>query len=211
MIDDTNRTATVHIPIDRVEDVRRDGLVYAVDVPIKKDGAYTFRTALRDKTAKRLGTSSQFIEVPDLKKNKLLISGLLISGVDGNGNILETRAGESAFSSVVSPAIAAIRQFKRNSVVAYTYTLYNAKPDAKSNLPNLTVQTNLYYEGKLISEGEPQPTEIGKQADLNRFNDFGYLKLNAEVQTGDYVLQVIVKDLTTNQVTSQWIDFEVVE
>lgn len=211
VIDDTNRTATVHIPIDRVEDVRRDGLIYSVDVPVKKEGVYTFRTALRDKTAKRLGSSSQVIEVPNLSKSKLLISGLMISGVDGNGNILPTESGESAFSSVVSQAIAAIRKFKRNSVAAYSYTLYNAKPDKTSNLPNLTVQTNLYYEGKLISEGQPQAAEISKQADLSRIKDFGYLKLNNEVAVGDYVLQVIIKDLTTNQTTSQWIDFEVVE
>lgn len=211
VIDDTNRTATVRIPIDRVEEVRRDGLVYSVDVPVKKDGVYTFRTALRDKTAKRLGSSSQVVEVPNLSKSKLLISGLMISGVDGNGNILPTESGESAFSSVVSQAIAAIRKFKRNSVVAFNYTLYNATPDKVTKLPNLTVQTNLYYEGKLISEGQPQTAEIAKQPDLSRINDFGYLKLNAEVATGDYVLQVIVKDLTNNQVTSQWIDFEVVE
>lgn len=210
VIDDTNRTATVHIPIDRVEEVRRDGLVYSVNVPVKKDGLYTFRTALRDTAAKRLGSSSQIIEVPNLSKNKLLISGLIISGIDSKGNLLPTESGESAFSSVVSQSIAAIRKFKRNSVVAYTYTLYNAKPEA-ANLPKLTVQTNLYYDGKIYAEGQPQPADIGKQADLNRINDFGYLKLNAEIPTGDYVLQVIIKDLTTNQTTSQWIDFEVVE
>jgi VWFA-related protein len=211
VIDDTNRTATVHIPVDRVEEVRRDGLVYSVDVPVKKDGVYTFRTALRDTTAKRLGSSSQVIEVPNLSKSKLLISGLLISGVDGNGQILPTESGESAFSSVVSPAIAAIRKFKRNSVAAYSYTLYNAKPDSATNLPNLTIQTNLYYDGQIFSEGRPQSADLGKQTDLSRINDFGYLKLNANIPTGDYVLQVIVKDLTTNQITSQWIDFEVVE
>ncbi|HRH41408.1 MAG TPA: VWA domain-containing protein [Pyrinomonadaceae bacterium] len=210
VIDDTNRTATVHIPLDRVEDVRRDGLIYSVDVPVKKDGTYTFRTALRDKAAHRLGSSSQIIEVPNLSKSKLLISGLMISGIDSKGNLLPTESGESAFSSVVSQSIAAIRKFKRNSVVAYTYTLYNAKPEA-ANLPKLTVQTNLYYDGKIYAEGQPQPADIGKQADLNRINDFGYLKLNAEIPTGDYVLQVIIKDLTTNQTTSQWIDFEVVE
>jgi VWFA-related protein len=211
VIDDTNRTATVHIPIDRVEEVRRDGLIYSVDVPVKKDGLYTFRTAVRDTTAKRLGSSSQIIEVPNLSKNKLLISGLMISGLDGKGQILPTESGESAFSSVVSPAIAAIRKFKRNSIAAYSYTLYNANPDVTTKLPNLTVQTKLYYDGKIISEGQPQPADIGKQTDLSRINDFGYLKLNAEIPTGDYILQIIIRDLTTNQITSQWIDFEVVE
>lgn len=211
VIDDKNQTATVHIPLDKVEDVRRDGLIYSIDVPVKKDGTYTFRTALRDQAAKRLGSSSQIIDVPNLSKNRLLMSGLMVSGVDSNGNLLPTESGDRAFSSVVSPSIAAIRQFKRNSVVAYTYTLYNAKPDTASNLPKLTVQTNLYYDGKMFSEGQPQPAEIGKQPDLNRINDFGYLKLNSEIPKGDYVLQIIIKDLTTNQITSQWIDFEVVE
>lgn len=211
VIDDTNRTATVHIPLDKVEEVRRDGLVYSVDVPVKKEGVYTFRTALRDTTAKRLGSSSQTIEVPNLSKNKLLISGLLINGVDGNGNIIPTESGDRAFSSVVSSSIAAIRKFKRNSIAAYTYTIYNAMPDKATKLPNLTVQTNLYYDGKLISEGEPQSAEVSKQADLTRINDLGYLKLNSEIEIGDYVLQVIIKDLTSGQTTSQSIDFEVIE
>lgn len=211
VIDDTNRTATVHIPSNQIEQIRQNGLVYSVDVPVKKAGVYTFRTALRDATAKRIGSANQLIEVPDLKKNnKLMISGLKISGVDTQGKMLPSEAGENAFSTVVSPAISAIRKFRRNSIVAYGYNIYNAKIDS-TKLPKLSVQTNLYYDGKLLSEGQPQPIEINKQSDLSRINDFGYLKLNTQVPIGDYVLQVIVKDLLNNQTTSQWIDFEVVD
>ncbi len=199
------------IPADQLEKTKRSGLIYSVDVPVKKDGVYTFRIAVRDKTANRLGTSSQVIEVPNLSKDKLFISGLSISGVDDKGVPLQAESGENAFSSVVSQAISPIRQFSKNSIVAYYYSLYNAKPDAATKLPKVSVQTNLYFDGKMISEGKPEITELKKDTNSGLIKDFGYIKLNSEITYGDYVLQVIVKDMKTSQTVSQWVDFEVIE
>jgi hypothetical protein len=50
---------------------------------------------------------------------------------------------------------------------------------------------------------------LEKLTDPTRINDYGYMRLNANTQPGDYALQIIVKDLLTNETTSQWIDFEV--
>ncbi|MGI9034714.1 MAG: VWA domain-containing protein [Pyrinomonadaceae bacterium] len=213
VIDDSNYTQTVHIPLNEVEEIRRNGLIYMVDVPVKKDGVYTFRTALRNAATPRLGTASQVIEVPDLKKGKLFVSGLIVSGVDANGKIYppEATGADNKFLTVVSKAVPAIRQFRRNSIMAYVYTIYNAKIDATSNQPKLSIQTNLYYNGKLISEGQPQAAQIEKQPDMTRLRDYAYLRLNPNVPVGDYTLQIIVKDLLTNQSTSQSVDFEVVE
>ncbi len=77
------------------------------------------------------------------------------------------------------------------------------------NQPKLTVQINLYHDGKIISEGKPQTPELEKPSDPARINNYGYLRLNANVPKGDYALQIIVKDLTANETTSHWIDFEV--
>jgi len=74
----------------------------------------------------------------------------------------------------------------------------------------LSAQVNLYHDGKLISEGKPQISELEKQSDPTRINDYAYLRLNQNAQSSDYALQVIVKDLVSNQTTSQWIDFEIV-
>lgn len=213
VIDDSNSTQTIQIPTDKVAEIQRNGLIYTLDVPVKKEGIYTFRTALRDATAKRIGSSSQVIEVPDLKKDKLYLSGLIISGVDSNGKILEseTAANKNVFSSVVSKSVPAIRQFRRNTIVGYAFTIYNAKIETAANQPKITIQTNLYSEGKLITQGTPQTAQIEKQADLTRINDYGYLRLNQNLLPGDYALQIIVRDLQTNQTSSQWIDFEVIE
>jgi hypothetical protein len=111
----------------------------------------------------------------------------------------------------VAKSVPAIRQFRRNSVLGYAYKIYNAKIDTANSQPKLSIQTNLYRDGKIVSEGTPQNAQLEAQADMSRINDYGLLRLNADVPTGDYVLQIIIKDLMTNQTTSQWIDFEVVE
>ncbi|MGI8467089.1 MAG: VWA domain-containing protein [Pyrinomonadaceae bacterium] len=135
VIDDSNHTNTVHIPLEQAAQIQQNGLIYTVDVPVKNAGVYTFRTALRDAATKKLGSASQVIEVPDLKKDKLFVSGLILSGVDANGKIYPPDAAkaDNDFSTVVSKAIPAIRQFRRSSIVAYAYSIYNAKVDATAN------------------------------------------------------------------------------
>src|SRR3989442_14718525 len=49
--------------------------------------------SLRDTTTKRFGSASQFVEVPDLKKNRLALSGLALSGAMPAGKT--TRANQS--------------------------------------------------------------------------------------------------------------------
>src|SRR4029077_2569016 len=62
--------------------LQKEGLVFFLTVPIKKAGAYQLRAALRDHASSRVGSASQFIEVPDVKKNRLVISGIIINAVD---------------------------------------------------------------------------------------------------------------------------------
>ncbi|MGI8467090.1 MAG: hypothetical protein ACR2N3_01415 [Pyrinomonadaceae bacterium] len=46
---------------------------------------------------------------------------------------------------------------------------------------------------------------------MTRIRDYSYLRLNPGVPVGDYTLQIIIKDLATNQTANQSVDFEVVE
>lgn len=187
-------------------------MIYTTDVPIKKAGNYNFRLAVRDVNSRMLGSAGQIIQVPDLKKSKIFLSGLSLSAVDETGKFASPSAvkPENALSLTNSTAVPAIRVFRTNTIAAYSYTLYNAQTDKNSNQPKLTVQMNVYRDGNLISEGKPQAAELGMQTDLTRINNFGYLRLNAAVEKGDYALQIIVRDLLSNETTSQSIDFEVV-
>lgn len=211
VVDEFNRTHTFKVEAAAIPFIKQNGLIYTTDVPVKKAGNYTFRLAARDAASKLLGSASQVIQVPELKKNKIFMSGLTVSGIDASGKFAAPSAvkPENALSLTNSTAVPAIRRFQPNTILAYAYTLYNAQIDKATNQPKLTVQVNLYRDGEIVLEGKPQTPELEKSFDLTRINDYGYMQLNAAIEKGDYALQVIVKDLLTNETTSQWIDFEV--
>src|SRR5262249_7402769 len=71
----------------RLDDARyrlalKRGFNYNDDFVIKKPGAYQFRAVIRDAETGRLGSSGQFIQVPDLSKNHLALSGLVLTSMD---------------------------------------------------------------------------------------------------------------------------------
>jgi len=57
------------------------GLVTSFTLPIKNPGAYQVRLAVRDVATERVGSANQFIEVPNLKKNNLTLSGMALENV----------------------------------------------------------------------------------------------------------------------------------
>src|SRR5256714_12496672 len=60
--------------------IMQQGFDYMITVPVKKPGAYQLRVSLRDTASERLGSVSEFIEVPDITKNRLMLSGIIMSG-----------------------------------------------------------------------------------------------------------------------------------
>jgi hypothetical protein len=169
---------------------------------------------MRDANSKRLGTVSQMVQVPELKPGRIFISGLSATELDASGKFAIPGPADpaNAFAVAVSPGISGIRKFKRGSVIAYPYNIYNAKrgPDGK---PNLTVEVNLYQDDKLLIDGEPRPADLKTQSDWSRISDYGYLKLNPQVPPGDYTLQVIVRDIAAGKdaTSTQWSDFQIIE
>lgn len=210
--DEFNRTYTLRWAAESQPLVEQNGFVFAVDVPVKKAGAYTFRVAMRDATSRRLGAASQLVEAPDLKKTRFFLTGLALSAVDVNGKFVAPAAvkPEDGFSLAASGAVPAIRRFRPGAVLAYSYQIYNAQTDKATNQPKLTIKLNLYRDGQLASEGQPQPIQLEPQTDSTRVNDFGYLRLKPNTPPGDYALQIIITDQFANRTASQWIDFEVI-
>jgi VWFA-related protein len=211
VVDEFNRTHTFKFEAAAIPYIKQNGIIYTTDVPVKKAGNYNFRLAVRDENSRLLGSAGQAIQIPDLKKSKIYMSGLIVNATDANGKFAIPSAvkPENALSPTASTAVPAIRRFRPNTILAYAYTLYNAQIDKATNQPKLTVQVNLYRDGKVISEGQPQAAQLEKLTDQTRINDYGYLRINAATQPGDYALQIIVKDALTNEVVSQSIDFEV--
>jgi len=212
VVEEFNRTYPIRIPKQGVQTVLQNGLDYSTDIPIKKSGFYNFRLAVRDNNSKRLGSAGDFVEIPDLKKNNFYMAGLATTTIANDGKPLlpKNRPADAAFAPVFTASIASIRQYQAGGILAYTYNIYNAKIDNTSKNPSLTKQIRLYKNGKLIVEGKEMPTNIQTQSDLSRIQDNGSIRLDPDVQAGEYILQIVVKDTIANKTVSQWIDFEIV-
>jgi VWFA-related protein len=167
----TGRTYTLRFPDELYKRVLRDGLVYYVTVPIKKPGAYQLRMSLRDSATERIGSANQFIEVPDLKKDRLAISGVVLrgtnatsrnTGTSANANPGESQEGVEQGNAEASPAL---RHFTRGMFMDYVYVIYNAHTD-KSNpqpQPRVTTQVRLFRGSTLIFNGKENPYNSASQ------------------------------------------------
>ncbi|HEX8634853.1 MAG TPA: VWA domain-containing protein [Pyrinomonadaceae bacterium] len=221
VVESTDRIYTLTLAEDLYRKMLRDGLTYTMNVPVKKAGAYQLRMAVRDAATERTGSASQFIEVPDLKKNRLALSGLLVGGASqaqaqvapaASSSASATGNGQAASDTLASPAV---RRFRQNSLLALAYAIYNARLDKTSGRPQLTAETRIYRDGQLIFDGAEQPVGLDQpDADAKRLGVLAQFQLGAQLTPGEYVLQIIVTDRLRNdkhRVATQWIDFEVVK
>ena len=219
----------------------RDGFVYTVTVPIKKPGAYQLRVALRDGSTGRVGSASQFVEVPDIKKNRLALSGVVINGItpaeftrfsSGRSTAPASSSGSASNDSGNQPQApssngtanakeesdaqsgAAVRHFRKGMGLRYGFVIYNAQLDKTSARPQLTTQVRLFRDGKPVFTGKENPFNIQNATDLKRIIASGALQLGSDLTPGEYVLQIIVNDGLADEkhrTASQWMDFEIVK
>ncbi|HEY2846976.1 MAG TPA: hypothetical protein VGI80_04110, partial [Pyrinomonadaceae bacterium] len=190
----------------------KDGFVYEFTFPIKKPGAYQFRIAIRDAIGGSIGSASQFIQVPDLKKKALTVSSLVIQNVTADEwRSLATGAAPTNLPSASSDT--ALRRITGGGVLRYGYEVYNAKLD-EAKQPHLTARVRIFRDGKLFFEGTDAPVDAKGQTDLQHIKNAGALAIGKQMNPGDYVLQVVVTDSLAKQkqqIATQFIEFEVVQ
>jgi VWFA-related protein len=198
------------------------GFTYALNVPIKKAGGYQLRVAVRDPRAERVGSASQFIDVPDLGKNRLTLSGLVLSGYDpatatkaAAGPDQPPNSGEQGLIEAIDPASTpAVRMLKRGTFLDYGFLIYNAQLDQKTKKPQLESQLVLLKDGKEVFAGKLMPLKVGEEPDWKHIPAAGRLRLGDELAPGEYMLQIIVADRLAKEKdrwATQWMDFEIVK
>jgi VWFA-related protein len=230
VVDSRDQTGTLKMNEEAYQKAQRDGLVYSFVVPVKKAGAYQLRMAVRDTATARTGSASQFIEVPDLKKDRLVLSGIVVSGLKGNsnGNSAATSspasAGEENGRAANAPAAGkddtaashaspAVRRFRSNSNLTFAYAIYNARLDRQARRPQLTAQARLFRDGVAVFNGPVTPLNFASLPDPKRIDLGGSLNLGAGLPPGEYILQIVVTDALAKEkhrTATQWTDFEIV-
>ena len=219
VVDRIGKSYTFNVKGAAYERVLKEGFVYYFSFPVKKPGAYQLRVAIRDSQTSKVGSASQFIEVPDLKKNRLTISGIVLETF--------TTAQWQAYSSDQPPTGAAsvdlstnpmndtsLRKFRRGSILRYGFEVYNASLNAAQR-PNLSAKIRVFRDGALVLDGKDIPLDLLGQTDLERVKSVGAISLGSEMPTGDYILQIIVTDNNINKenrkISTQFVQFELVD
>ena len=204
IVDEVSRVDRLRVRGEAYQQVLKAGFVYMITVPIKKPGAYQLRVALRDQASERVGSSSQFVDVPDMKKRRLELSGILLS---------TTQTDQTEPNQTFDPAkSAAVRQFRQGENMRYSFVIYNPHVDA-SGQPQLQTQVKLFRDGQPVFTGRAQRFPLNNPPDMTRLAGASAIKLGADMSPGEYVLQVIVSDLLAGDkyaTTSRWVDFKIV-
>lgn len=60
--------------------VLQNGLSYNLKISLKQPGTQQLRLVVRDTKSGRVGYSSRFVKVPNMKDKRLVLSGIIISG-----------------------------------------------------------------------------------------------------------------------------------
>ncbi len=178
----------VHAPANRFDAALNEGALYTLEVPVKKRGAYQIQVAVRDVATGKMGSASQFLEIPELKRGRLALTSIVLRNGDGRGGM--------------SPVT---RQFEPGSEVEYSCLVENAGKTALA--ANVESQIRIVRDGQEVYAAPVKlvPMDGGGLA-LS-----GKLKLGAAMTPGDYYLGIVARDRAAPKggMAAQWTDFEI--
>jgi VWFA-related protein len=160
-----------------------------------KPGAYQARVGVREEGTDLIGTASAWIEVPELARDKLGMSGLILR------NPLDTdpTAAEGMNVSELEQVkmVQGIPLYAHNDFCDYEFRVYRDKLITGSEL---LLKTEVLQDGKPLKEEQWKPIS----AEDMSFDSKGWFDLDGEVdlggfKSGVYELRVSIKDARLNK------------
>lgn len=211
-VDQIAKTYTLNAKPEAFKKISTEGFVYHFSFPVKKAGPYQYRVAIRDSQGGKVGSASQFVEVPNLKKSGLTLSSIVIENLSQQEY---QRSLETLPQNIESDPMSdtALRRVKQGSILRYGFEIYNTKLNAEKR-PQLQYKIRVFREGKLVLDGTQKPFELLGQTDMTHLKMAGAIALGTEMSPGDYILQVVVTDplaKAKKQIATQTVQFEVVQ
>lgn len=212
-IEQIGKTYTLTIEKNQVDRFLERGFVYDFVIPIKKPGAYQMRVALRDQASGKIGSASQFVEVPNIKKDRLLLSGVGLENASVADWEKQAKDPNSQILNRDPLTDTSLRQFRTNTILSFGFSIYNAKSSA-GKPPSLSSQIRLFKDGVPQFTGEVHPVVLTGQTDMKAISFMSSLVLGTAMTAGDYILEVAVTDNNAkgkNRTATQYIAFEIVD
>ena len=196
----TARTAHFTVGLDAAADVSsmEAGIVYSLVVPVPRAGGYQARFSVRDATSGALGAAGEFVDVPDVKKGRFALSGVVL-GEEVRG-AATPEVDNATLASLSSPAF---RVFEPGARLVYSYEIYNARTPVETRVV-------------VWRDGEPfftaPPATVVPPLRTKAATAAGGIRLGDRMPPGDYVFQVTAVTRSgprTPEAATRWTSFEV--
>ena len=216
-VDKNSVVGTINFPPDRYQQIQNEGFSYSFIFPVKKPGAYQMRVAIFDRGNKEVGSANQFVEVPNLKKTGVTLSGIVLENLSMQAwNQLMSGSSQVLASSTSKPdplQDTSLRRFRRGTVLRYGVEIYNGKLPSNQQA-QIRIQTRVFHDRKKVFEGEERQLDVTSQPGNKEPVFTDAVSLGENLLPGDYVLQVVVTDGLARQkkrLATQYVQFEVLE
>lgn len=210
-VNSTQRIYTFSTTEKQYQQAVNNGVMLRLQYAVLRPGAYQMRVAVRDSASGKMGSANQVVEVPDLKRGRLALSGILLKE-------LESETVPSGLDKGASEALAldpmgneAIRIFKPGEKIGWFYQIFNAK-SSSDRYANVNVQVRLFHDGLEVLQTEPSLARLPEHPSEKYVLASGHMRITSKLSPGDYALQLVVTDNLAKKkyaTASQWIDFEV--
>jgi len=164
-------------------------------------GRYEVRIVVREPGQPPLGGAMREVEIPDLAKGTLTLSGLFLSSSATSGTTVpESSEGETIHGAQV------LRRFKASETLYFQLYVYNVTPDDQGTT-DVILQAQVRSGSKLVAASKPQPVTFQQKdgVPLPQSNGVGLQGL----APGTYELRVVVVDRKANTNAFRSTDFTV--
>ena len=195
MVFDQNGTEIAHLSTGfevaltstAAEEALHEGLAYTLRIPIRRPGAYQARFAVRDRHSGAIGSTGEFVVIPDIPGGAFALSGIVLRPADDD-------------------ALQPLAAYAPGTRLAYTYEIYNAGGPVQSVVTVLRENTPVLR----LPAATLNPPAGGDRV----FAVGGGIKLGDHLPPGGYVLEVSAsaadpKSTSRRRLAAQRITFEV--
>jgi VWFA-related protein len=180
----------------------KKGLDYQRAAPIKR-GRYRVRFAAREDGEGKLGSASQWVQVPDLADGKLSLSSLfLLEKADLSGEA----APAAADGDVSLRGAQTLRRFKPGQTLYVQLFAYNPGRST-TGATSLVTQAEIWRGGVLLASSAPDTMEQGDRS-APPVPHTRSIKLEP-FQPGDYEVRIVVTDQIASDMKSRRAGFTI--
>jgi hypothetical protein len=194
-VEGTSAHVEGHLTAERLAQAKTSGFRFSRRLSLKP-GAYQARIGVREEGTNRMGTASAWVEVPELEKEKLEMSNLMLR------NPLDTdpaaKEGMNVSELEQVKMVQGIPLYAHDDFCDYSFRVHRTAQTSSES--DLTWMNELYRNGKLVKQ-EPWHPISAEEVEEDRK---GWFDLDGEVDLsgfnpGIYELRVSIKDARLNK------------